>query len=200
MPISSLLPAALSAWIPRRATRAVRIGKTRLPPRSAYSSTDALPRGMVAVASETQAALAAMRSFAHSRSVALQIAADPDLIARVDPTEYQTCLRGLIRGAISRASSGVLVTALRQADSLEVTVLDDGTDPADTRIDSGAQPEPMTPVPHGGSLTADYRPEQGTTIVLRLPLTELLQPWTRAPLDGPLDGNAANQTAASPSP
>jgi hypothetical protein len=191
MSIGSLLPAALTAWMPRRATRSVHVGKSRLPPRSAWSNTGALPRGMVAVAPETRAALAATSDFARSRSIALQMAADPDLIAQVDLAEYQTCLRSLIRDAIGRACSGVLVTAMRQADGLEIAVLDDGTDPAGTIVDSGAQSERTTPVPHGGSLTANYQPEQGTTILLRLPATDLPRRW------GASDADAARGAAVS---
>ena len=54
------------------------------------------------------------------------MAVEPCLVAQIDAAEHRTCLRGLVRDAIRRASSGVLVTAMHQADGVEIAILDDG--------------------------------------------------------------------------
>jgi hypothetical protein len=180
--IEDLLPAALAAWLPWRGTRSVNSRISR--PLAAISrplpsDPAGLPSGSVAIARETQAALAAASGFARSRSVELQMAVDPRLIAQADASECQTCLRHLIRGAIGRANSAVLVTAMRQADSVEIAVLDDGTAPPGAQPDGLAQLDGAPSVPLGGTLSAKYEPEHGTTILLRLP-----QPgWLRTPSD-----------------
>lgn len=186
MSIGGLLPAALSAWMPRRAVRAVSTRTDHLPLRAVRSTADAVPRGMIAIAPETHTALAATIGFARSRSVDLQMAADPSLVAQVDAQGYQTCLRQLIQQAVGRASSGVLVTAMRQADGVEIAVLDDG---------AGVQGPMAThpPLPPGCTLTADYQPDRGTTILLRLPLPDGPADW----LPAPRNAEAAHGQAAS---
>jgi hypothetical protein len=197
--IGDLLPAALAAWVPRRAGRpaSMRVGH---PPtasaRTVRPDPAAFPRGLVAVAPETETVLAAANDFARGRSVELQMAVEPHLIAQADAAEYQTCLRQLILDAIGRAHSGVLVTAMRQADSVEIAVLDDGTAPTGARRDSSTPPstEPSVPpaIPPGATLSVDCRPERGTTILLRLPLPNWLPPLS--------DTDAADGSAGSAKP
>lgn len=195
--LGNLLPAAFAAWSRWRRVHGV-VRQTRRPPvepsHTDRSSAAALPHGLVAVAPETQAVLAAADAFAHSRFVELQMAVEPDLIAQVDAAEYRIFLRHLLVAAVGRALGSVLVTAMRRADGVEIAVLDDGNAPRGAPRDGSAQPatqpsghlttdppghHPMTQppglpggapaVPQGGILTADYQPERGTTIRLRLP-------------------------------
>jgi hypothetical protein len=177
--IGDLVPAALAAWIPRRAARPASSRISHPPARGVRPDPAAVPRGLLAVAPETQAVLAAANFFARGRSVELQMAVEPHLIAQADATEYRTCLRQLILGAVGRAHSGVLVTAMRQAGSVEIAVLDDGTGPTDVRRDGSAAPSAEPSVPLGGTLSVDCQPERGTTILLRLPLPD----WVPSPQD-----------------
>ena len=82
------------------------------------------------------------------------------------PQSTRTCLRGLVRDAIGRASSGVLVTAMRQAEGVEIAVLDDGTDPAHQQSAGAAQPGRELPLPRGATLIARYEQGRGMTMLL----------------------------------
>jgi signal transduction histidine kinase len=169
--IGDLLPAAFAALKPHRAIPAGNQGLERMwtePPRAVRPAA-ALPHGLVAVAPETLAALAATGSFARSRFVDLQMAVEPALIVEADAAEYQACLRHLILGAIRRASSGVLVTATREADGVEIAVLDDGAGAPDGTTPAG---EPAAPL--GGTLRVNHRPDRGTSLLLWLPQPDRL--------------------------
>jgi hypothetical protein len=175
MSIGDLLPAVLSAWKPRRAMRPVDLpmtGRSKPRPVAARPDVCGLPRGVIAVAPETQAVLAAEDDFARNHFVELQMAVQPRLVAQIDAAEYRTCLRGLLRDAIGRASSGVLVTAMHQADGVEIAVLDDGTDLVPQPSAEAAQPGRDLPLPHGAALIARYEQGRGTTMLLRLPQPE----------------------------
>lgn len=188
MSIEDLLPAALAAWLSRHGMRPVdaRVAaqSNRQPaalPRTVTSGTvtpdvAASLGGLVAVAPGIQAALAAASDFARSRCIELQMAVEQRLIAQADAAEYQGCLHCLILGAIARAGSGVLVTAMRQGDGVEIAVLDDGIAPARGRPDCAAGQS----VPFGGSLSASYQPDRGTMILLRLPQAGWLLPRSDA--------------------
>lgn len=190
--LGNLLPTAFATWSRWRRVHGV-VRQTRRPPvepsHTDRSPAAALPHGLVAVAPETQAVLAAANDFARNRFVELQMAVEPDLIARVDAAEYRIFLRHLLVAAIGRAWGSVLVTAMRQADGVEIAVLDDGAAPSGAPRYSFAQPTTQPPVqptthpttdppgqpggapavPQGGILTAHYQPQRGTTIRLRLP-------------------------------
>jgi hypothetical protein len=177
MSIGDLLPAVLSAWKSRRAPRAVGVpnsGSSKARPAAARLDPGSLPSGAIAVAAETQAVLTAEDGFARNRFVELQMAIEPRLVAQIDSAQYRICLRGLVRDAIIRAVSGVLVTAMRQADGVEIAVLDDGTDPARQEADASVQPGQDLPVPRGASLIVRHEQGRGTTVLLRLPQPDWL--------------------------
>ena len=132
------------------------------------------PCGVITIAPETQAVLAAEDDFARSQFVELQMAVEPCLVAQIDAAEYRTCLRGLVRDAIGRASSGVLVTAMRQAEGVEIAVLDDGTDPAHQQSAGAAQPGRELPLPRGATLIARYEQGRGMTMLLSVRQLESL--------------------------
>jgi hypothetical protein len=136
---------------------------------SRAAQSAALPDGMLAVAQETRIALASVTEFAHSRFVELQMAVEPQLVVAAHVAEYRTCLHRLLLGAIGRANTGVLVTAMPQADCVEIAVLDDGVVPAGARLDDLTEVGSDPSVPPGGTLTVSHHPAQGTTILLRLP-------------------------------
>lgn len=190
--IGDLLPAALTAWLQRRGTGPVNERISRPPatfPSTAPLDQAGLPSGLIALAPETQAALAAASEFACSRGVELQMGVEPRLIAQADAAEFQACLRHLILRAIGRAGSGVLVTAMRQADGVEIAVLDDGTAPAGAPPDRLTQADGGPSAPLGGTLSAEYQPERGTTVLLRLPQPGWLLP--------PSDADTADAIAAA---
>jgi hypothetical protein len=165
------LPVTLAVWKPRRAipSEIARISRPPVShPRTFRPGADNVPRSMI-VAPETLSVLTAASGFARGRLVNLQMAIEPGLAACVDAAEYRTCLHQLILAAIGRASSGVLVTAMRRADSVEVAVLDDGGASAGAPRASPAQPAAEAALPVGAVLTTDYRPEYGTTVLLRMP-------------------------------
>ncbi len=169
--MGDLLPAALATWMPRRAITSGAAQASR--PQAAslgdrQSPAGALPHGLIAVEPEVQIALAAISGFACRRCIELQMAVEPRLFVKADAAEYQACLRRVILNAVGRASSGVLVTAMLQGDSVEIAVLDDGAAPP------GGRPESSTPAwepsaPLGGTLRVEYQPGRGTTVLLRLP-------------------------------
>jgi hypothetical protein len=190
--IGDLFPAALAAWLPWRGTGVVNARISRPPatfPSTVPSDQAGLPRGLIALAPETQAALAAASGFARSRGVTLQMAVEQGLVAQADAVECQACLRHLILGAIGRADSSVLVTAMRQPDGVEIAVLDDGAAPAGARPDRLTQAVGGPSAPLGGTLRAEYQPERGTTVLLRLPQPGWLLP--------PSDADAAEAIAAA---
>jgi hypothetical protein len=127
---------------------------------------------VIAIAPETQAVLAAEDDFARNLFVELRMAVEPCLVAQIDAAEYRTCLRGLVRDAIGRASSGVLVTAMHQADGVEIAILDDGTDPAHQQFAGAAEPGRELPLPRGATLIGRYEQGHGTTMLLSLPQPE----------------------------
>ena len=135
MLFGDLLLAAHAAWKPRRATakRDKQTSATQTAaPRPARLAA-ALPEGLLAVAHETRITLESVTEFARSRFVELQMAVEPHVVATAYVTEYRACLQRLLLGAVGRASSGVLVTAMPQADCVEVAVLNDGVIPAGAR-------------------------------------------------------------------
>ncbi|HVC59244.1 MAG TPA: hypothetical protein VND19_02625 [Acetobacteraceae bacterium] len=161
----ALLPAVFAGWNRWRGVRPAGGRASRL---TAADSCAVWPDGLFPVAPETHAVVAAANDFARLRCIELQMVVEPRLVAQADAAAYRTCLRDLLFGAIGRAGSGVLVTAMRDANGVEIAVLDDGAAPA------GAPPGAKIAVPPGATLTAEYRPKCGTTILLRLPRPEQL--------------------------
>jgi hypothetical protein len=192
MPIGNLLPAAFSAWKPRRGMHSVDVpisGRSNVRPPVVPPDFGVLPSGVIAVAPETLAVLAAEDNFARNHFVELQVAVEPRLVAQIDAAQYRICLRELVHDAICRAGSGVLVTAMHHADGVEIAVLDDGTGPAQQQSHGEAQPGRHLPLPGGATLVARYERGSGTTLLLRLPQPEWL-------LIHPL-GSAAEEIAVS---
>jgi hypothetical protein len=123
-----------------------------------------LPPGVVDVETETRLALTVLEDTARRRFVDLQMAVEPLLVAQVDINDCQACLRELLAAAINRADSGVLITARRQGDHVNIEILDDcGSAPAAIHL-----PEPKC-VPNGATVTAEYQPQHGAKVSLRLP-------------------------------
>ena len=162
--IGSLLPAAVAARKLRRASPGP-LPRAVWPQARQDTPTD-LPHGVAMVEAETQTALAALNAVACDRFVELQVACEPHLFARAEPGDLQSCLRGLLSAAIDRATSGVLVTATKQPDTIEITVMDDGC--VRTGIPAAEQ-QLHYALPAGASLTASYRRDEGTTVVLHVP-------------------------------
>lgn len=172
MAIGAMLPAVRRAWKPRPVTQVSRLAggwACRVDPYPADG-----PGGTVALEQETRGALTAAGDLARARSVGLQMALEPELLARVDAAEYRACLHDLLIAAIGRARGGVLVTAARQGTGVEVAVLDDGAalaePPSGSALDDRAMPlAGVRTIPGGAGLTADYQPGRGTTVRLCLP-------------------------------
>jgi len=122
-----------------------------------------LPDGTVDMETEARLALTALEESARRRFVELQMAVEPFLTAQADMHECQRSLRALMAGAISRAESGVLVTAMRRGDSVNVEILDDGI-AACSAVDlpNGSS------LPQGATVAVESLPEQGTKVLLRL--------------------------------
>jgi hypothetical protein len=172
MLIADLLPTALAAWRRRRPTQATDVQFSRpIAPaaRPVMRSAVASPCGATCVDLETHTALTALNGYARSRFVELQVAVEPGLVVQADPADYRACLRNLLLAAIGRASSGVLVTAMRQAEGIEIAVLDDGTVPAGVRSYGSTLGADGSFVSVGGTARTDYHPQRGTTVRLRLP-------------------------------
>ncbi len=170
--IGDLLPAALAVCKPRRAALPVNTPISRssaATSRVVWSNAATLPHGVLAIEQETQVALAAASEFAHSRCVDLQLAVEARLFAQAAAADYLTCLRQLLSSPIGRASRGVLVTAMRQANGVEIAVLDDGTGHAGLERDGSMRPAQEPAIPAGATLSIRRDPKYGTTILLRLP-------------------------------
>ncbi|HUN43186.1 MAG TPA: hypothetical protein VMU81_23080 [Acetobacteraceae bacterium] len=96
------------------------------------------------------------------------MAIEPLLAAKADPNDCQNCLRALLAGAIDRADSGVLITAMRRGDSVAIEILDDGS------IKSVAHDLPKFEiVPPGLAVAAEYLPQHGVKVTLRLPYAQI---------------------------
>ena len=122
-----------------------------------------MPRGVIDVETEIRSAMTALRDAARTRRIELQMAVQPGLTAEAD-MGCQACLRDLIAAAIGRAESSVLATAMRRGDSVAIEVLDDGA-----TVPAGAVALPELGVPsEAASITAEYRPNQGTRVLLCL--------------------------------
>jgi hypothetical protein len=139
-----------------------------------------LPPGVVDVETETRLALTVLEDIARRRFVDLQMAVEPLLVAQVDINDCQACLRELLAAAINRADSGVLITARRHGDCVNIEILDDcGSAPSSIHV-----PEPKS-VPNGATVTAEYQPQQGAKVSLRLPCPRIdvvrdAEAWTLA--------------------
>ena len=154
MSIVDLLPAALAAWKPRRAALPPDVQFSHpiaVPRHPVTRSAVALPRNMASVARETQTVLTGVSGHARSRFVELQVAVEPGLVVQADPADYRMCLRDLLLAAIGHASGGVLITAMRQAGGVEITVLDDGIAVSDAQPDGLASGADDMFVPAGGT-------------------------------------------------
>jgi hypothetical protein len=142
--------------------------------------TGSLPLGVVDVATEARLALTVLEDTARRRFVDLQMAVEPFLVAKADINDCQNCLRTLLAAAIDRADSGVLITAVRRGDSVDIDILDDcGTEPASMHL---LNPDS---VPQGVTVTAEYLRDHGTKISLRLPYPQIgtegeAETWTLA--------------------
>jgi hypothetical protein len=166
--IQGLLPAAQATWKAWRASRQLNIEvgcRTCASIGITAKETIELPPGMIALGPETQTVLTAASSFARNRRVLLNVTVEPHLYAQADAPSYRTYLYHRVFGAINRADSGVLVTVIRCGDSVEIAVLDDGTNAAH---DDTATDRPPA-LPQGSTVVATYKPHHGTTIRLRLP-------------------------------
>ncbi len=126
--------------------------------------------GVLDVGSETTAVMRQFERLAAHRFVALELAVQPDLVVRTDPRALRQILGDLVSRAIEQSPCGrVLLAAAHVGGRVQITVSDDGPHP-----DRALQASRLRPAEHlaalqGATMEIDVRPEQGTTVVLRLP-------------------------------
>jgi len=163
----------IGSWVRSVATKGRHVAapapanSAALIPLLAQRVATSLPWGSVDVETETRLALTSLEDSARSRFVELQMAVEPSLAAQADMHECQNCLRVLMAAAISRAESGVLVTAMRRGDNVDIEILDDGT----TAYSAIELPDRGN-LPKGTIVAADYLPDQGTKVLFRLPYVQ----------------------------
>ena len=121
-----------------------------------------LPPRSVDVDAEISVVLAELAPSATRRFVVLEKAVQPELVASADVAEFRACLRDLVANAVNRAARRVLVAAMRQAEAVELTILDDGAN-AIGEIDTGR----MT-MPADSRVEAEHHPGCGTTVHLHI--------------------------------
>ena len=128
---------------------------TGSPPRAACSQP------VVDLEAEIRMVLTAANRLACRRSVDLQMAVEPRLVAETDVAAFRACLREFVADAIGRAEGGVLVTAHKHGQRVDVDVLDDGS----MRSNAFA----ARTVPPGGIVNVSYQAGDGTAMRLSLP-------------------------------
>lgn len=125
----------------------------------------ALDASRIDVAALARMALSSLAAAAHGRRVKLQMAVEPMLTAHSDIAACQACVRDLLAGAISRAESGVLLTAMRHDAGIDIELLDDGaTAPTGAIRLPGAHT-----LPSGATVSGEFLPARGSKVLLHLP-------------------------------
>jgi anti-sigma regulatory factor (Ser/Thr protein kinase) len=132
---------------------------------------DAFAAGVLDVSSETTAVMQRLDSFAAQRSVALELAVQPNLAVRTDARALREILGDLVAHAIEQSPCGrVLLAAGHVGGRVQITVSDDGAHPDRALLASELRRAERLAALQGATMEIDARPRQGTTIVLRLPV------------------------------
>jgi hypothetical protein len=129
--------------------------------------------GELDVAVEARDVLRQLDSLAARQLVDLEYAVQPDLIVRADRRAFREILSDVVTTAIEQAPCGhVLLGATRSGGRVHVVVSDDGGTPnRDMRLSKLRSAESLAAL-HGATMEVDVRMGQGTTVSLRLPVTE----------------------------
>jgi signal transduction histidine kinase len=103
--------------------------------------------------------------------VGIDLAVDPGISLRADPTMSRAVLSSTIGTSVRAAPGGhVLVTAHVLREQAHIRIIDDGTS-ADQRSRESRLREPADLLALlGGSLAVEARPGRGTAVTIRLPL------------------------------
>jgi signal transduction histidine kinase len=129
--------------------------------------------GELDVAAEARDVLRQVDSLAAQQLVDLEFAIQPDLTVRADRRAFREMLSDLLRTAIEQAPCGhVLLGAGRTAGRVDIVVSDDGGKPnREMRLSKLRSAERLAAL-HGATMEVDVRIDQGTTVTLRLPVSE----------------------------
>lgn len=173
MVAAGVTPFALSIWI-AFVHRTVAHGLAWAAPEELDTST--VTRACFAaetldLAPAVQAVAHDLRDPAMARSVRLELAIDPGLKARVDPSALKTVLRDTVRTAIQATPGGqVLISGMMLGGQLHIRITDDGKDTDQRTRESQARDSEALIALHGGSIRVEVRPGRATTVAIRLPL------------------------------
>ncbi|MGD0432041.1 MAG: hypothetical protein ABSA58_13210 [Acetobacteraceae bacterium] len=123
------------------------------------------------LAREVRAAADEVDGLAWAYFVGIDLAVDPGISLRADPTISRTVLSSTIGTAVRAAPGGhVLVTAHILRKQAHIRIIDDGVC-ADQRSRESQLREPADLLALlGGSLAVEARPGRGTAVTIRLPL------------------------------
>jgi len=127
-------------------------------------------RGLVDVQSEARAVLESLAGIAQKQDIRLEIAIQADLTVRLDRDEFRDAIAALVTHAIHAVSGGrVLLGAMRHAGRIQIAVMDEGSGDDPSLQSAQLRPIAEFAARQGGSLEIDSRPNEGTTLLLRLP-------------------------------
>jgi signal transduction histidine kinase len=129
--------------------------------------------GMLSVVSEAIAVLQLVEGRAAQQFVKLEIAVPPGLAVRADAGAFRSVLFDLLSEAIAQAPCGhVLLAATRTGGRVQISVTDDGPKPdGAARLAKLRDAERLAAL-HGATMHVAARQTEGTTVYLRLPVSE----------------------------
>jgi signal transduction histidine kinase len=161
----------VSGWYRRRDLQQ-RLGQTGLAPRFELGQTP-FTSGALDVATEVLAVLQQLEGRAAQQFVKLEVAVPPGLALRADPGAFRSVLYDLLSQAIAQASCGhVLLAATPMSGRVQISVTDDGPNANGALRSAALRDAERLAALHGATMRVEARGTEGTTVYLRLPVSE----------------------------
>jgi signal transduction histidine kinase len=161
----------VSGWYRRRDLQQRR-GQTGLAPRFELGQTP-FASGTLDVATEVLAVLQQLEGRAAQQFVKLEIAVPPGLTLRADTGAFRSVLYDLLSQAIVQAPCGhVLLAAAPLGGRVQISVTDDGPNANGALRSAALRDAERLAALHGATMQVDARRMEGTTVCLRLPVSE----------------------------
>lgn len=161
----------VSGWYRRRDLQQ-RLGQTGLAPRFELGQTP-FTSGALDVATEVLVVLQQLEGRAAQQFVKLEIAVPPGLALRADPGAFRSVLFDLLSQAIAQAPCGhVLLAATPMSGRVQISVTDDGANANGEMRSAALRDAERLAALHGATMQVEARRTEGTTVYLRLPVSE----------------------------
>lgn len=155
----------------RMSVRWFRRQMLRRPAASPQHAHDAAPPpdGLLDVQTEVRAVANDFAWLASQRGVRLMFAVEPRLAVRMDRDRLRELLGAMLTHAIHAKSTGrVLLGAMRHAGRVQIAVIDEATGVDRATQQAELQHAMQLAAMQGATLEVDVRPNEGTTLLLRL--------------------------------